>query len=125
MVLALWTLEAKCANDPKIQESLKLVRSGQGYDPFYPNSGAGREKLAGAWAKEYCADCPVRLACLAEALKSIDLDNQWKQDQEQGIWGGLTKRSRVALKKKQQKQLQEISMRLTELFPDADENRIA
>jgi len=125
MVLASWTLKAKCANDPKIQKQLSLVRSGRGNDPFYPSKGNGKESAAGVWGKQYCSDCPVRLACLAEGLKSIDLDNPWSQGTEQGIWGGMTKRARVALKKSQQKQIQLLAERMKELFPDVDENRIA
>lgn len=125
MVLAKWTLQAKCANDPKIQESLSRVREGTGYDPFFPSKGNGREQLAANWAKEYCSDCPVRLACLAEAMKSLDTDNQWAKDRLQGIWGGMTKRSRVALKKKQREQILLLSARLKGLPQDVDENRIA
>lgn len=117
MVLAKWTLQAKCANDPDIQESLSRVREGTGRDPFFPSKGYGQETAAGNWAREYCSDCPVRLACLAEAMKSLDLNNPWVKDQLQGVWGGMTMRSRKALKKKQTKQLQQISERLAELFP--------
>lgn len=113
MVLAEWTLRAKCANDPKIQESLSFVRSGHGFDPFFPSQGNGREQQAGNWAKEYCEDCPVRLACLAESMKTLDLDPKY---QYQGIWGGLTKRSRVALRKKQREQILRISARMKEQF---------
>lgn len=125
MALKAWTLHAKCANDPDIQGQLSKVRSGFGKDPFYPSKGNGQENKAGKWGKEYCKGCPVRLACLAEAMQSIDLDNPWKQDTEQGVWGGLTKRSRVALKKKQQAQIQQIIMQMQEQFPGVDENRIA
>lgn len=125
MVLARWTLEAKCANDPKIQQQLSLVRSGNGNDPFFPNKGYGRETAAGVWGEQYCKDCPVKLACLAEAMKSLDLENPWQKDQLQGIWGGLTMRSRKALKKKQAKQIRLLSERLAGLSQDADENRIA
>lgn len=118
MVLARWTLEAKCANDPKIQKALKLVRSGKGNDPFFPSKGNGLENAAGVWGKEYCSDCPVRLSCLAEAMKSLDLDNPWVKDQLQGVWGGMTMRSRKALKKKQQEQIRLLSERMKEQFQD-------
>ncbi|WP_351234802.1 WhiB family transcriptional regulator [Streptomyces sp. NPDC002133] len=39
-------------------------------------------------AKAVCAGCPVRIACLAEAL-----DNRI----EFGVWGGMTERERRAL----------------------------
>jgi hypothetical protein len=121
MVLAKWTLHAKCANDPDIQGQLSKVRSGFGKDPFFPSKGNGQEHKAGEWAKQYCSDCPVRLSCLAEAMRTIDLDNPWHQGTVQGVWGGLTKRSRVALKKKQQEQIQQISARLKEQFPDNED----
>jgi hypothetical protein len=121
MVLAKWTLYAKCANDPEIQDQLNKVRSGFGKDPFYPSKGNGQESKAGEWGKDYCSNCPVRLSCLAEAMQSIDLDNPWKLDTEQGVWGGLTKRSRVALKKKQRAQIQQISARMKEQFPDNED----
>lgn len=43
-------------------------------------------------AKQFCADCPVREACLAEALR---LGERW------GIWGGLTPAERVQLRIRQ------------------------
>jgi len=39
-------------------------------------------------ARELCFTCPVRTACLVEALES---------ETEFGIWGGLTERERRAL----------------------------
>lgn len=42
-------------------------------------------------ARELCFGCPVRTACLAEALDS---------QTEFGVWGGLTERERRALLKR-------------------------
>ncbi|MPV37094.1 WhiB family transcriptional regulator [Georgenia subflava] len=42
-------------------------------------------------ARELCFGCPVRMACLAEALQSRT---------EFGVWGGLTERERRALLKR-------------------------
>lgn len=118
-----WMLQAKCANDKELQESLRQVRKGTGHDPFFPTKGYGQETQAGVWAKEYCMSCPVRLACLAEAMKSLD---QFEVNRQlEGVWGGMTKRSRKALKKKQTERILQISARMKELFPGADENRIA
>jgi WhiB family transcriptional regulator, redox-sensing transcriptional regulator len=39
-------------------------------------------------AKQVCSSCPVRVACLAEAL---DNEIEW------GVWGGMTERERRAL----------------------------
>lgn len=41
-------------------------------------------------AKQFCATCPVRQECLAEALR---LGERW------GIWGGLTPAERAALRR--------------------------
>lgn len=115
-----WKLEAKCFNDENLQEILHAKRAGTGYDPFFDKP----ETRNSEWAKKYCSDCPVRLACLAEAMKT--LSPEYSQfDQLAGIWGGMTHRRRVALKNKQLKQIQQISMQLMGQSPDADENRIA
>ncbi|WP_043499999.1 WhiB family transcriptional regulator [Georgenia sp. SUBG003] len=63
-----WAREAACANTPP--ETL-FVR------------GAAQRS-----AREICFSCPVRTACLVEALGS---------ETEFGVWGGLTERERRAL----------------------------
>lgn len=65
-----WTTSAKCR--------------GMG-DALFPQPAEQRR------VRQVCADCPVRSACLAEAL-----DNRI----EYGIWGGLTERERRALLKR-------------------------
>jgi WhiB family redox-sensing transcriptional regulator len=62
-----WTLSAKCA--------------GMG-DIFFTEGSAQRR------ITQICAGCPVRLACLAEAL---DDRIEW------GVWGGMTERERRRL----------------------------
>jgi WhiB family transcriptional regulator, redox-sensing transcriptional regulator len=42
-------------------------------------------------ARELCFSCPVRMACLVEALSSAT---------EFGVWGGMTERERRALLKR-------------------------
>lgn len=42
-------------------------------------------------AKDLCADCPIRLQCLDYAMK---------QNEEYGIWGGLSPHERKLLRKK-------------------------
>lgn len=118
-----WMLKAKCANDKQLQQNLQQVRTGFGIDPFFPAKGKGQENQQGQWAKEYCLGCEVRLACLAEAMKS--LDEKEINRQLDGIWGGMTRRMRASLKKKQTERILEISARMKEQFPGADENRIA
>lgn len=62
-----WTLQAKC--------------QGMG-DALFPE-GSKQNRV-----RQLCRDCPVREACLAEAL-----DNRI----EYGIWGGATERERRAM----------------------------
>jgi hypothetical protein len=54
---------------------------------WYPESGG--ESYALRQAKKYCEECPVRAECLAFALAN---------NEEHGIWGGLTVRERMKLK---------------------------
>lgn len=108
-----WKLEAKCFKDEFIQEQLKQVRNGLGYDPFFPPKGAD----PGKWAKSYCSDCPVRLACLAEAMKSL---SQPQIEHYHGIWGGLTVHGRTSLRRKQQRQVQLLLGLNLEQSPDND-----
>lgn len=55
---------------------------------WYPESGG--ESHALRQAKKYCEECPVRAECLAFALAN---------NEEHGIWGGLTVRERQKLKR--------------------------
>jgi WhiB family redox-sensing transcriptional regulator len=50
---------------------------------FFPESEEAAEE-----AKEICAECPVRIACLEHALASHERD---------GVWGGATERERRRL----------------------------
>lgn len=62
-----WTTAAKC--------------KGMG-DALFPKPAEQRR------ARQVCGDCPVRTACLAEALD---------ERIEYGIWGGMTERERRML----------------------------
>lgn len=62
-----WAVRAACRGNPE--------------DMFVRGAEQNRVKVI-------CAECPVRLECLAEAL-----DNQI----EWGVWGGMTERERRAL----------------------------
>ena len=59
---------------------------------FYPlGLEKGANDTAGIQiAKQFCAPCPVREACLAEALR---LGERW------GVWGGLTPAERAILRR--------------------------
>ena len=54
---------------------------------WYPESGG--ESYALRQAKEYCEECPVKAECLNFALVN---------NEQHGIWGGLTVRERMKLK---------------------------
>jgi WhiB family redox-sensing transcriptional regulator len=57
-------------------------------DLFFPPRGVGRRSKHAQAAKEICAGCPVRRDCL-----------QWALDNDEvGIWGGLTQRERVVFR---------------------------
>lgn len=65
-----WMAEALCAQtDP---------------EAFFPEKGGSTRD-----AKALCAECPVRVQCLAFALAN---------DEHYGIWGGLAPKARRALK---------------------------
>lgn len=115
-----WRLEAKCFKDEFLQDQLKMIRQYGTADPFFPDKGDGA--ASSAWAKRYCSDCPVRLACLAEAMKSLDYQ---VIDQYQGIWGGMNKNARIKLKKRTEAKNQLLLRQVKELFPDAADTHIA
>lgn len=71
-----WMVEAKCLHHPD-----KSV--------FYP-AEAGSKKEAHE-AKQVCAICPVKQNCL---------DYAHKHKERFGIWGGLTTKERVKLRRK-------------------------
>jgi WhiB family transcriptional regulator, redox-sensing transcriptional regulator len=64
-----------------------------GADPdlFYPPSESDEGALA---AKEICATCPVREACLEHAITFRE---------KQGVWGGLDERERRRLIRRRRK----------------------
>lgn len=63
----------------------------RGADPeiFFPISLTGPSADAARRAKEVCAGCPVRSACLSFAVRT---------GQAYGIWGGLTPEERRTLR---------------------------
>lgn len=115
-----WRFEAKCANDEHLQDQIYMIRKYGTDDPFFPEKGKGKETQM--WAKRYCSDCPVRLACLAEAMKSLDYI---VYDQYQGIWGGLNSNSRKKLKARQEERNRQLLQQVQELFPGAASTRIS
>ena len=48
----------------------------------------GPEKIR--MSKQLCAECPVKFLCLEDA---------WEASEDEGIWGGLTRNERKALKR--------------------------
>jgi WhiB family redox-sensing transcriptional regulator len=68
-------------------------RPGSNIDPelFFPaSSGAPADNLKIARAKAICKPCPVRHRCLEWAVQTR---------QEAGIWGGLTEKERLPLRR--------------------------
>ncbi len=58
---------------------------GKGPDIFFPDRGE-----SAAVAKALCASCPVRRQCLDVALADASV---------RGIWGGVSERGRVGLRR--------------------------
>lgn len=56
-------------------------------DTFFPDHGANRTNIR--YAKEICSGCPVRVECLEFAIANND---------EYGIWGGMTPGERFELR---------------------------
>ncbi|MGR3875709.1 WhiB family transcriptional regulator (plasmid) [Streptomyces graminifolii] len=60
-------------------------------DLFFPIGEGTQAQLQTKEARSYCRRCPVKTECLQSAL-----DN----DDQVGIWGGLTEKQRRALKRR-------------------------
>lgn len=73
----------------------------RGADPeiFFPSPSDGARCRA---AKRLCRECPVRVACLAFALRGPETH---------GIWGGLTIRERIRLTREQQQRVCDLAER--------------
>lgn len=65
-------------------------------DLFYP------DRADPAYALAICQDCPVRTACLTEALAAGD---------QFGIWGGLGVNERRALRRRQRRSKSPVTLR--------------
>ena len=71
-----WRGRAECRDDPTP-------------DLWHPSSDAKTNRAHIEMAKARCRPCPVRDACLAEAISDPDIT---------GIWGGTTATERAALR---------------------------
>lgn len=60
-------------------------------DLFFPIGSSGSAVLQVLEAKQVCAECPVRVACLDWAVK-LNVDH--------GVWGGLSEEERRSLKRR-------------------------
>lgn len=58
-------------------------------DAWFPGDGTNAAYET-RWAKQMCNECPIRQQCLEYALVA---------NEEHGIWGGLTRQERTALKR--------------------------
>lgn len=82
-----------------IRELVGALCHEEGHDPalWHPEDAEGRgggrngavARIANQEAKHICGLCPVRNACLAQALEN---------NEQHGIWGGLDPDERAALK---------------------------
>jgi WhiB family redox-sensing transcriptional regulator len=86
---------------------------------FYPPRDKTKYKIIAAQAKSYClgpsgkTPCPVRQECLFDAVKN---------DEQHGIWGGMSHRERNALVRKWQRQFKG-KMTLKEYIFQLDKKR--
>jgi WhiB family redox-sensing transcriptional regulator len=67
---------------------------GEAAELFFPSGSTGPALTQIAKAKEVCARCPVREACLEFALGT---------GQRYGIWGGLTEDERRSVRRRRQR----------------------
>ena len=63
-------------------------------------------------AKKHCQACPVREECLALA---------YQNDEQFGIWGGLTVKERRRQIRRQRREFLKIQARMRALLPDGSE----
>lgn len=97
-----WTYDAKCANDPVVQEELR-----NRYDRFHDPHEAQQKKI-----KEYCQGCPVNLQCYQDAMKFTDPFLWNPYGEADGIWGGTTRRERRKTKRRTAKQIELLLVQL-------------
>lgn len=70
-------------------------RDVEDHEVFFPEDfGVGLAPVISEEAKAYCHRCPVREACLAAALE---------RREPAGVWGGLNKDERLAIRRRQQR----------------------
>jgi WhiB family redox-sensing transcriptional regulator len=62
---------------------------------FFPADGEGQDQWRGIdAARDICDTCPVRVACLEDALRK---EGNVTTSYRHGLWGGLTPTERYAL----------------------------
>ena len=79
-----WMFDGLCASHPNPD----LWYPEKGWDSIRVDGGSARSQVREA--KALCADCPVRLLCLENALQ---------QGERYGIWGGKTERERRQIRR--------------------------
>lgn len=60
-------------------------------DVFFPEEWEGKQAEATKIAKEICERCPIKIECLAYAIKA---------NEQEGIWGGQTPYGRRSKREK-------------------------
>lgn len=101
-----WVLQAKCRNDVSLQEWIN--------DPANKGKDFFHDKKYEKQAMAYCADCPVRLLCLAEANSCLEVTHRGLSEfpKHQGVMGGTNLRQRRAAKRKAYKKAQEFLQKI-------------
>jgi len=94
-------LAVQAIKDGELDKLVREVQTGPACameDPelFFPGPAASRAEAAQVEkqteeAKSICRQCPLRAKCLDDALA---------QDEEFGVWGGLSEKERRALKRR-------------------------
>ena len=73
-----WTEIAACRGEPT--------------DTFFPNAGEGYAR-----ARRFCFQCPVRMACLVDAL-GAERELSRRSGMRHGMFGGATPDERASMK---------------------------
>lgn len=82
-------VSAHWMNDPR--RPCGLGDPDEWFQPAADRDAKPQQRLPKGWAKELCKGCPVLEKCLTAALEN---------DEQFGVWGGLTAQERAELKRK-------------------------
>lgn len=108
-----WQMEAKCANDPIVQDEINW----QGYDRFHDTKDES--------VRRYCKSCPVIKDCLDYAMDMLKLSKELSNPLlvPWGVWGGTTMKERSLMLRRQRQtevKIQALLERMKAPHPDTD-----